>query len=194
MAEYLNIFDFCEGTKALGPGLRCVIWVQGCPFNCKGCTSPYGRPIKENILVEVSSVAQSIVRNHLIDGITISGGEPFLQASKLSFLLKTIKEARPKLTAIVYTGFDFEDLDWSEAHEFMQYIDLLIDGKYMEDLNNDKGIRGSNNQRFHYLTDKLTLYKEELENGERTGEIHIIQNNSIYHYIGIQNKNQNINF
>jgi anaerobic ribonucleoside-triphosphate reductase activating protein len=190
MTEYLNIFDLCEGTKALGPGLRYVIWVQGCPFNCKGCTSPYGRPMKENILVEINSVAQSTINNTHIEGITISGGEPFLQASKLSRLLNTVKTARPDLNVIVFTGFEIENLDWDEAKDLLSKIDLLIDGLYIEELNDDKGIRGSSNQRFHYITDKLTDNGEEMENGERKAEIHIIQNSNIYHYIGIQNKYQ----
>ena len=191
--DILNVFDLCEGTKALGPGMRFSIWVQGCTFNCKGCTSPYGQAIKENILVGVNSLAQSIINNKSIEGVTISGGEPFLQASKLQNLLKIIKEQRPELNTIVFTGFDLEDLDWNEAKEFLQFIDVLIDGKYIEDLNDNKGLRGSSNQRIHFLTNRLVQYKEDFENGNRYGEIRILQDSNKYHYIGILNKNQNIN-
>ena len=189
----LNIFDLCEGTKALGPGLRFVIWVQGYTFNCKGCTSPYGQPLKENILVEIESVAQAIIKNQNIEGIAISGGEPFLQASKLSMLLLKVKKMRPELNVIVFTGFEMQELDWDEAKVFLKYIDVLIDGKYVEELNDDKGLRGSSNQKIHFLTQKLKVHKEELENGERKGEIHLLQNSNTYHYIGISNKNQHIN-
>ena len=189
----LNIFDFCEGSRVLGPGLRYIIWVQGCPFNCKGCTSPYGRTMKENILVELNSVAQSIINNSSIDGITISGGEPFLQASKLSILLKLVKKVRTELNVIVFTGFDFQELNWGESENFLKYIDVLIDGKYVDELNDNKGLRGSSNQKIHFLTKRLEAYKNEMENGERKGEIHLLQNSNTIHYIGILNKNQYIN-
>jgi anaerobic ribonucleoside-triphosphate reductase activating protein len=185
MTEYLNIFDLCEGTKALGPGLRYVIWVQGCPFNCKGCTSPEGRPIKENILVDVEKIAQSVIRNNLIEGLTISGGEPFLQASKLSDLLKTVKKARRELTVIVYTGFEINELDWKEAKELLSFTDVLIDGVYVDALNDNKGLRGSSNQIIHFLTDKLKQYEDEFENSRRN--IEIIVSNTYNKIIGVPN-------
>lgn len=182
----LNIFDLCEGTKALGPGLRFVIWVQGCTFKCKGCISPYGQAIKENILVDVNVLAQSIIKNKSIEGITISGGEPFLQVSKLHKLLKVIKEQRPELNIIVFTGFDLEDLDWDEAKDFLQLVDVLIDGIYIEELNDNKGLRGSSNQRVHFLTNKLILNKDVFENSNRNAEV-IVANN-YKKIIGIPNK------
>jgi len=182
----LNIFDFCEGTKVLGTGLRFVIWVQGCTFKCKGCISPYGQEIKENILVDINILAQSIIKNKSIEGITISGGEPFLQVSKLNKLLKIIKEQRPALNIIVFTGFELEDLDWDEAKEFLQFIDVLIDGKYIEELNDNKGLRGSSNQRVHFLTNRLIQYKEIFENNDRNAEI--IVDNNYKKIIGIPNK------
>ena len=184
----LNIFDYSDGSRALGPGLRCIIWVQGCTFKCKGCTSPYGQELKENILVEIDSLAQSIVDNKNIEGITISGGEPFLQASKLVKLLEKLKAIRPKLNVIVFSGFELHELNWNEAKDFLKYIDVLIDGLYIERLNDNRGLRGSSNQKFHFLTDRLKVYKDEMENGERKGEIHLLQNSNIYHYIGIANK------
>ena len=182
----LNIFDLCEGTKALGSGLRFVIWVQGCTFNCKGCISPYGQAIKENILVDVNVLAQSIIENKSIKGITISGGEPFLQASKLYKLLKIIKEQRPELNLIVFTGFDLEDLDWDEAKDFLQFVDVLIDGRYVEQLNDNKGLRGSSNQRVHFLTNRLIRYKDIFENGDRNAEVIVAKNYK--KIIGVPNK------
>jgi len=186
MAATLNVFDLCEGTKVLGPGLRYVIWVQGCTFNCNGCISPYGQEITENTLVDINTLAQSIIRNKNIEGLTISGGEPFLQASKLHKLLKIVTELRPELNIIVFTGFDLEDLDWNEAKDFLQFIDVLIDGRYIEELNDNKGLRGSSNQRVHFLTNRLIQYKEIFENSSRNADV--IVTNNYRKIIGIPNK------
>jgi anaerobic ribonucleoside-triphosphate reductase activating protein len=186
MAKYLNIFDLCEGSKALGPGLRYVIWVQGCPFKCRGCTSPEGQNIKPNILVDIETIAQSIINNKSINGITISGGEPFLQASKLVDVLKTVKKARHDLTAIVYTGFELNNLDWIEAQNLLSLTDVVIDGAYIDTLNDNKGLRGSSNQIIHFLTDRMKQYRDVFENSNRS--IEIVVSNSYNKIIGVPNK------
>ena len=163
----LNIFDLCEGTDVLGPGTRFVVWVQGCPFDCKGCTSPYGRDFAEKTLVDPAALATRIVGTQRIAGITVSGGEPMLQASALAAMLGAVAEERPELDVLVYTGFRIEELDRDETRPLLALTDLLIDGRYVEELNDDVGIRGSSNQRFHYLTDRLKPYREEMERGPR---------------------------
>lgn len=174
MKEFINILDLCEtGTKTLGPGNRYAIWVQGCPFNCKSCTTPEGIPIVQNRLIDINYIIDSIFNNKIIDGITISGGEPFLQASKLYIILKEVRKKRPDLTVIVYTGFQHKNLDWIEAQDFLTLIDLLIDGQYVEKLNNNKGLRGSTNQNFIFLTERLLMKKEYFIKKERDIEIHI---------------------
>ena len=192
MKDYINILDLCEtGTKTLGPGNRYVIWVQGCPFNCKNCTTPESIPIVPNKMIEIEYIINSISDNKKIDGITISGGEPFLQASKLSKILQQVKNNRPELTVIVYTGFKFNNLDWKEAKDLLNYIDLLIDGQYIDKLNNNKGLRGSTNQNFIFLTKKLLKHKETFISGERNIEIHI--SNHMKVIVGIPNNQININ-
>ena len=76
--DWLNIYHVCEQSIALGPGTRYVIWVQGCLQNCKGCVTPQSRPFVAKHLISIDELAKSIVQNKKIDGITISGGEPFL--------------------------------------------------------------------------------------------------------------------
>lgn len=187
MEEYINILDLCEtGTKELGPGNRYVIWVQGCPFNCKGCITPEGIPIVENNLVEISEITSAICANEEITGITISGGEPFMQASKLTKILSVVKTVRPELNVIVFSGFKLKELDWVEAKEFLELIDVLIDGKYIEKLNDNKGLRGSSNQKINYLTDKLKHHKKYFEERERNIEIHVFNHHQTI--IGVPNK------
>lgn len=183
MNHLLNIYHIHEGSRSLGPGLRYIIWVQGCIQNCKGCVSPDSRPTTLNHIIHIETLAKSIIQKRDIDGITISGGEPFLQASNLTRLLQIIKEKRPELNVMVFTGYTIDQLHSEKAKEFMKYIDLLIDGPYVEELNDGVGIRGSKNQHLNFLTDKLLPYKEELEKGGRNNEI--IANSNGTYIIGI---------
>jgi anaerobic ribonucleoside-triphosphate reductase activating protein len=173
MTDNLNIFDVCAGTRALGPGFRYVIWVQGCPFNCKGCTSPEGRPVEVRILADIRKLSEAIVENQHITGITISGGEPFLQAASLTALLTDVCMKRPDLTVIVFTGFLIEQLDWDSAQSLLKLTDVLIDGPYIEELNDNVGLRGSSNQRIHFLSDRLAEYRERLETGARINDVFV---------------------
>ena len=185
--DRLNIFDYSSGSRVLGPGLRCIIWVQGCPFDCRCCISPEERSIEENIMVEINKLADNIVNNKDIQGITISGGEPFLQAGQFVKLIRMIN--RPELDLIIYTGYTIEQLKWQEAKDLLSLTDVLIDGQYMEQFNDNKGLRGSANQKIHFLTDRLKEHKDSFENGNRNVEI--IVSDSYKKMIGIPDKNVN---
>lgn len=170
----LSIHDLCqEGTTVLGPGTRYVIWTQGCPFHCDGCITPQSQPISEEKQVCVYDLANDILSRPQIDGITISGGEPFLQAATLADLFDIVLNRRPEMNVISYTGYVIENLIWPEAKRFIAKLDLLIDGPYVKTLNDNKGVRGSSNQRFHFLTSRLLPYKEEMEQGKRKVEFHL---------------------
>ena len=170
----LSIYDLCrEGTNVLGPGKRYVIWTQGCPFHCDGCVTPQSRPVTHDNMLSIVSLAEDIVSRDNINGITISGGEPFLQAGKLAELLELTLSQRPELTVMSYTGYQIEDLRWQEAQRLLTHLDLLIDGPYMSELNDGQGVRGSSNQRFHYLSSRLLPWKEEMEHGKRKLEAHL---------------------
>ena len=80
----INLLEICpDGCRTLGPRLRYVIWTQGCPFNCKGCISPEGQPVDANNIVTVDALAEDIVSRTELTGLTISGGEQFLQYKSL---------------------------------------------------------------------------------------------------------------
>lgn len=185
--EYLNINMICDrGTKVLGPGLRYAIWTQGCVFNCPKCTSPDTKPINPNILIPINDIIKSIADNDKIEGITISGGEPFLQASKILLLLERIRVIRPLLNIIIYTGFNIEELDWNEAKEVIALSDVVIDGRYIEEYNDNKGIRGSSNQRVNYISERLIKYKDDIESGKRNFEVYV--SDSQMNILGIPTK------
>lgn len=170
----INILDVCrEGSRALGPGLRYVIWTKGCPFNCPECITPEGKDIQGGLVVDIETLVDDIARNPQLTGITISGGEPFLQAEALSEVLSLVKERRPDINIIIFSGYNIEELVWSKAKEVLSLTDVLIDGKYDKKLNDGIGLRGSSNQRIHFLTNKLDAYRQEMEQGKRNIEIYL---------------------
>lgn len=159
-----------RGVYSLGPGLRYALWLQGCPFSCPGCATPEACEVVANQIITAESLARDIAASPCT-GLTVSGGEPFLQAEALAFLLKSVREHRPDMTVIVFTGFTIGNLQSREAKEALSCIDLLIDGKYVESLDDGVGLRGSSNQRCHFLSERLIPWKDEITAGKRSLDI-----------------------
>ncbi len=164
---YINVATLQPNVSNLGLGNRFAIWVQGCPFNCYKCTSTDWIPFKVANLFSINELKNIILEDENIDGLTISGGEPMMQAGRLALLVELIKKKNENIDVICFTGFDLKNLIWKEAKEFMQYIDVLITGKYIDRLNNNKGLRGSTNQKIHFLTNKLINEKDYFYNSKR---------------------------
>lgn len=148
----IRIHDFVESTTALGPGTRCAIWLQGCKRNCKGCMSPESRDMEGGYIEGVDSLAEHVLAINGIEGITISGGDPFYQPDALLELLKIIK-SKSNLGVIIYTCFYFDELKEMNNAAVEEIItnlsDLIIDGPYVEELNDDGYLRGSSNQQLN---------------------------------------------
>ena len=123
-------------------------------------------------MVDTDELANTISTTSFIDGITISGGEPFLQAKALTELTDLVKVLKPELDIIVFTGNRLETLTDHDSLSFLKNIDLLIDGEYIPELDNNKGLRGSCNQKFHFLTERLAAFRNELEQDARKSEVH----------------------
>ena len=170
----LNIAHICPSTGVLGPGQRYVIWVQGCPFACSNCVSPSWIPFKRAYAVPVEVLANTIIAARDIQGITLSGGEPMMQAGMLVHLLRLIRDARPELEVIVFSGFTLAQLVWDEARELLNYADLLIDGQYISQRNDGQGLRGSSNQQFHFLTPRLLPHREDIIKPRSGIEFHLL--------------------
>lgn len=172
--KVINLLDVCRsGSKTLGPGLRYVVWVQGCPFHCRECITPEGQDVVSGRIATIESLVKDIAEQKELSGLTVSGGEPFLQSSSMLQMLKRLKELRPEMDVLIFTGYRIEELDWLEAKEILSMTDVLIDGRYVKDKNDGVGLRGSSNQRIHFLTDTLLGYKDVLETGKRNVEMHI---------------------
>lgn len=149
-----------------GPGYRYVIFTQGCPHNCKGCHNPQTHTMKTNNYVSAYSIIKDIETNKIIEGVTFSGGEPFLHVNKLLPIAKRAKELY--LGTMAYTGYTFEELIKSPQNvEFLKYIDVLADGKFEIDKKSLKLLYvGSSNQRLinvhkSLLEGKVVLWKSD---------------------------------
>lgn len=178
--QFLQIGMLCASTTALGPGRRFVIWLQGCKRRCYGCASPEFQPLDGGTRISVDQLLDKIVESTDIDGLTVSGGEPMLQKEALSSLLHKVREMRPDLSVILFTGYLLEDFQSDVSKDVLDCIDLLIDGEYYHEQNDDMGLRGSANQRLHFLTSRLTSHKEELETGKRKYDMHLHGDNEIW--------------
>ena len=156
-SETLQVHRMLPRVITLGPGLRLALWVQGCFRRCPGCITPDSRPLDGGRQQTVSEIAAAFLREPGHEGITISGGEPFLQAGALCRLIDLIREQRD-CGVIVYTGYTLEELQESgapeDAAELLRRTDLLIDGPYIRELNDDASLRGSSNQRVICLTER----------------------------------------
>jgi anaerobic ribonucleoside-triphosphate reductase activating protein len=134
----------------LGPGKRLAIWVQGCGLACEGCINPELWTENGGKNIEIASLASSIlkIKNHL-NGITITGGEPFEQYNALVAFCSFIK-MKSDLNILVYSGFTLDELTQKFPDKlFMNSLDYLIDGRFEKGLAGSDNIRGSSNQNFY---------------------------------------------
>ncbi|MBA8949882.1 4Fe-4S single cluster domain-containing protein [Actinomadura namibiensis] len=147
------------GTHALGPGRRSVVWVQGCPFHCAGCLAPEWIPDVPARRVAPVDLAAELLADPAVTGLTFSGGEPMEQAAGLAETARLARRARPDLTLVCFTGHRLERLRDRPPNPgvpaLLAAADVLIDGLYVAVRDDDRGLRGSANQRVHHLTDRL---------------------------------------
>lgn len=179
----LNLAAYSTHTEALGPGLRAVIWVQGCPLNCLGCISPEWIPFKPGLRFTPEEIIEKLDFT-AISGLTFSGGEPMEQAADLATVGRLARKKKD-LNIICFTGYRYERLLADPPNEgvaaLLTEIDLLIDGPYVQSKNEAIGLRGSSNQRFLHLTSRLADY--DFATQKRKVEISV--SNGVLEFIGI---------
>lgn len=134
-----------------GPGIRFTVFTQGCPHKCKGCHNPQTHDFSGGYESCVENIIEEIKKNPILQGVTLSGGEPFAQAKALTCLAKQIHELG--LNIMTYTGYTFEQLIAGfEAHPewktLLEETDILVDGPFiLEQKSLMLHFRGSKNQR-----------------------------------------------
>ncbi|MFQ8891121.1 MAG: 4Fe-4S single cluster domain-containing protein [Clostridium sp.] len=186
-----RISHYVKSTSVLGPGKRFAIWFQGCYKRCKGCINPQGQKLDLGYFIsneELINIIRKEEKN--ISGVTISGGEPFIQIEELYSLIKMIKE-KTNLDIMVYSGYIYKDIvsKFSKYKEIFNMIDIFIDGDYVENLNNNSLYKGSDNQKIYFFTEKYKKYINKINSCKnRNIEFEIINDNEIF-FIGIPPKN-----
>ena len=173
-ADVLNVAAVCPSTRSLGPGVRSVIWVQGCFFRCPGCIAPGWIPIQPARMVPLDKLVEELLVDPAVTGLTFSGGEPMLQAAGLARFARLARQVRP-LNIICFSGFTLSHLrrvpPGPGVDDLLEQLDVLIDGPYIEQLNDNRGLRGSSNQQIHFFTDRLKAH--DLAGDPRRAEIRI---------------------
>ena len=147
----LRIAGITDESVVDGPGIRLVVYAQGCLQDCPGCHNPETQDLEGGRLVALEELTEKIERNPYLDGVTFSGGEPFLQAEAFARLAQKFKSRG--LSLVTYTGYTFEYLFKESRSDLSIYrllksTDLLIDGPYLQEKRDLNLLyRGSYNQR-----------------------------------------------
>ena len=154
----MNYANIKNNDIANGPGVRVSLFVSGCTHHCKGCFNEvawdfnYGQPFTEET---IASILEMLRPPH-IKGLTLLGGEPFEPQNQgdIVKLLRRVKEEYPQKSIWSFSGYLFEKItsgtlgDWEITKEFLSYLDVLVDGRFVEEKKNlNLRFRGSENQR-----------------------------------------------
>ena len=152
----LNLAGFLARSEVNGPGIRAVVWVQGCPFRCAGCFNEQFQPFSPATVIPVDRLAGTILALPGIDGVTFSGGEPFAQAGPLAALGERLRRAG--LTIVTYTGYTAGQLAGGDDPSWpalLAVTDLLITGPYIAELAAADPLMGSSNQQVIAIGTKI---------------------------------------
>ena len=160
----MNYIKITKNDIANGPGVRCVLWVAGCSLNCVGCHNKEAQNFKAGKLFDDNAKQElfDALGKPYIQGLTISGGHPLdpHNFEGIITLVKEIKEKFPTKDIWLYTGYLYEELYYREISRILLYIDVLVDGPYIEEQRDiTLAFRGSRNQR-------LIDVKETLKQGK----------------------------
>jgi len=179
-ADVLNIAALQSPTYTMGPGKRAALWVQGCSMACPGCLAPEWQDQKSAQKFSPQVLADILAGSQQLDGLTLSGGEPVLQGRSLPAFIRSARKYQPHLNVICFTGYIYEFLIGGTMDavmgDLLQEVDLLIDGPFIQSLNDGLAFRGSTNQRFFHLSTRLQNFSPET--WVRKVELHI-QNGEI---------------
>ena len=134
-----------------GPGFRLAVFTQGCPHHCPGCHNPETHPFDGGKEVDTDRIIRMMEDNPLLDGITLTGGDPFCQPAACAILAKAARETG--LNVWAYSGWTFEELlkkaeEDADIMEVLKNTDVLIDGPFvLAQRTLELRFRGSRNQR-----------------------------------------------
>lgn len=150
-SDQIRVFGIAQDSIVDGPGLRFVLFVQGCSHRCPGCHNPESHPVEGGETYTIDELYDKVRANKLVHAVTLSGGEPFEQADTCAELASRLKANDYNIWA--YSGYLFEDLLARAVSDpgtrcLLENIDVLVDGPFIQDQHSyDLKWRGSANQR-----------------------------------------------
>lgn len=136
----MRIAGILQHSLVNGDGIRYVVFLQGCPHHCHGCQNPDTWDFNGGREVSVVDIAENYLNTKHLDGITLSGGEPFAQQEACIELLDLL----PGVNVWIYTGYDYESIRHTEL---ARRADALVVGRFIEELKCEGQLYGSSNQR-----------------------------------------------
>jgi anaerobic ribonucleoside-triphosphate reductase activating protein len=163
------------GSRVNGPGLRVVVYFQGCTIGCRSCWNPQTHPFsgEERTVEGVTNIVLSAPRERALEGVTFSGGEPMQQAEDLLRLMKSIRERQPALSFGMYSGYSEQELAsgryWCRRelpqvarqelwHSMRRHLDFAVLGRYVAGRPSALPLRTSANQRLKLFSNR---YREQ---------------------------------
>jgi anaerobic ribonucleoside-triphosphate reductase activating protein len=160
---FIRLAGFVQESVVDGPGLRFVVFAQGCPRSCEGCHNLHTQDFSGGMKIDIEEILDQIKSSPLLKGVTLSGGEPFAQAGPFAALAEAVRELG--MDVITYTGYTWEELiEMAKSDPAVQQLveasDYIIDGPYVE-AQRDIALpfRGSRNQRIIEVQASLSAGK-----------------------------------
>ena len=157
IAEPVRIAGIIEDSIVDGPGIRFVVFVQGCPHNCKGCHNQEAQDFNGGFNADIKKIADKILKSRT-KRLTFSGGEPFCKGRELAKIARLVEAEKRGVEIITYTGYLYEELLEKAktdigVKELLTVTNYLVDGKFEQDKKSlDWFYRGSSNQRIFDIT------------------------------------------
>ena len=157
----MKMAGFYDESISNGLGWRAVLFVSGCPHNCPGCHNKIAQDYNYGEEFDEQKIIARIKENSILNGITISGGEPLCKENiaTVNKFIENVKKERPELDVWCYSGYTFEQLQERNdelTNETLKKIDVLVDGRFVESRKNPEiKFRGSDNQRLLMVQDCL---------------------------------------
>jgi anaerobic ribonucleoside-triphosphate reductase activating protein len=163
----LRIARTKERSSVLGPGTRAIIWFHGCTLDCPGCIAHEMNRSSSYELYSPESLLNWLTGIDGIEGVTLSGGDPFDQPKdELLQFLRFVK-SKTNLSVMCYTGRTLQELLLAADHvanlRILEFVDILVDGPYEQLKNEGHQWRGSSNQKIHFLTHRYLHLEGEME-------------------------------
>ena len=161
----MKIAGFYDESISNGLGWRAVLFVSGCPHHCPGCHNKEAQDFNYGEEFNEEEILKRIKENSILNGITISGGEPLCKENIPGVLkfIKDVKEIRPEFNVWCYSGYTLDQLidrNDEETNKCLNEIDVLVDGKFVEEKKDPTlKFRGSSNQRILDLKPSLQTHK-----------------------------------